>query len=236
MIYAIGDIHGQYKMLKDIYNLIIIDIKENYDKENKIIFLGDYIDRGRENKYVLDFLMTLQDTDELEHIFLFGNHEQIFIDAMEYPMDVGCVNMWLGNGGMNFMTGEKFFEFTQFHAAFPWHHYVNWFKNKLELFHETEDYIFVHGALDVKQPVMELQEKQHLIWGRHTEKDWYKGYPKWVIHGHTPNPEPIIDRNRINVDTSGWHERYGGRRLTAVALQNRWYLGDPRFIQIVKAE
>lgn len=230
MIYAIGDIHGQYDILIRLYDKIIEDIKFKQDDENKIIFLGDYIDRGKQNRKVLDFLVSRQNSREIEHVFLWGNHEQIFIEAMLNPLNQNAVGMWVGNGGLNFMHETGNVEFDYFHQTFPWGPYIRWFAKNLQTYHETGDYIFVHGGLDIRQPDMNKQDLNYVTWARHTQTDWYKTYHKWVIHGHTPNDNAVIDKNRINVDTSGWRQANNGWKLSAVALHNHLVDGDPVII------
>lgn len=234
MIYAIGDIHGRFALLKELYTKILSDIDSCADDKNTIVFLGDYIDRGNENVQVLDFIRYLEDTDKIEHIFIRGNHEEIFKNAMEKPRDRFSVGMWIQNGGQQFLE-EVGMDFIYFNEVFPWYIYVNWMNRKLVNYHETEDYIFVHGGLDVRKQRMRDQESQLLYWARFTDKDWYASYHKMVIHGHTPNLEPQFDKNRVNVDTS-IYQMHGPRvlRLTAVALPNSRNdeKSPPRFIQV----
>jgi len=52
--FVVGDIHGCFKSLKELYS--------NLDGWDRLIFLGDYIDRGPESKKVIDFLINLQET------------------------------------------------------------------------------------------------------------------------------------------------------------------------------
>lgn len=67
-IIHIGDIHGCYTALENLLQAT------NYKKEkNLYIFCGDYLDRGIENKEVLDFLLKNYKSDNM--IFLEGNHE-----------------------------------------------------------------------------------------------------------------------------------------------------------------
>lgn len=66
----IGDIHGCYTVLKD--NLL--PLKE----DTLYIFLGDYFDRGIENKDILHFLLLLKDKSNV--ILLEGNHESHWIN------------------------------------------------------------------------------------------------------------------------------------------------------------
>lgn len=72
----IGDIHGYYK------NLISLLLKLGYIKDGevykhpkgrKVLFLGDYIDRGKYQKAVLDLVRKMVDSDNA--IALMGNHE-----------------------------------------------------------------------------------------------------------------------------------------------------------------
>lgn len=238
MIYAIGDIHGKGDLLVALYNSIQEDIEKSNDAEHTIVFLGDYVDRGYQNRKVLDFLKNLSDTDKVKHIFLRGNHESIFIEAMENPRSHWAVKMWVNNGGQAWLNEAKM-DFTYFNETFPWHHYVNWMKYRLDDYYETEDYVFVHGGLDIRKPNMKEQEGEALRWARFTQKDWYQSFPKMVIHGHTPNADPQVDNNRINVDTSWSYGKYPGiLNLTAVVLPNRRddQFFPPRFIQVEQYE
>lgn len=238
MIYAIGDIHGQYDLLRELYTTILRHMEAAGDKDNTIVFLGDYVDRGSQNQKVLDFLIHLESGPGLKHIFLKGNHEQIFINAMENPLVRFHVHMWLNNGGAAFLK-EAGMNFDYFNHTFPWVPYVRWMKIRTDLYHETEDYVFAHGGLDIRKPNMKEQDDEYLMWARHTDKNWYRTFPKMVVHGHTPNANPQVDINRINVDTSGLHSPNLNRRcLTAVALPNRRYEShlEPEFLTAIKEE
>lgn len=64
----IGDIHGCYEPLKNYFN------DEPMSDNNLYIFTGDYIDRGIQNKEVLDFLISIYKNENV--ILLTGNHEK----------------------------------------------------------------------------------------------------------------------------------------------------------------
>jgi serine/threonine protein phosphatase 1 len=66
--YAIGDIHGCFETL----NLLLETINYNIDSD-KLILLGDYIDRGIDSIGVLDKIIELQKSGDV--IALMGNHE-----------------------------------------------------------------------------------------------------------------------------------------------------------------
>lgn len=72
-IWAIGDIHGYASSLKAVTNKIL-----TYPTK-KIIFLGDYIDRGPEPRDVLNHILSLP----CEVIALLGEHELLLLNAIE---------------------------------------------------------------------------------------------------------------------------------------------------------
>ena len=67
MLYAVGDIHGQFDLLKDLHQKIIKDAVQK-GSDHTVVLVGDYVDRGPDSKKVLDFLMTEPFT-EFKHIF-----------------------------------------------------------------------------------------------------------------------------------------------------------------------
>ena len=72
-IIVVGDVHGDLNQL--MYPLV--EFLRNEDKYRKLIFLGDYIDRGESNLYIygiIKFMMSLNRyTNKI--VFLRGNHE-----------------------------------------------------------------------------------------------------------------------------------------------------------------
>lgn len=73
--YAIGDIHGCLDQLQRLVELCERDAGEG---RSKLIFLGDYIDRGPDSRGVIEFLIDLQKWSPDEIICLRGNHEDLF--------------------------------------------------------------------------------------------------------------------------------------------------------------
>ncbi len=62
---AIGDIHGCLEPLKLLWGMI------DPQPDDRIIFVGDYVDRGPDTKGVIDFLMGLQDKFDVTFLFSF---------------------------------------------------------------------------------------------------------------------------------------------------------------------
>lgn len=84
---AIGDIHGCVKTLNKLLE------KLNSYRDYTYIFVGDYIDRGPDSSGVIERLIEVQ--QQIDCIFLRGNHEQMLLDAYKW----GDLDLWLMNGG-----------------------------------------------------------------------------------------------------------------------------------------
>lgn len=68
-----GDLHGCYDPLKEYFD------KNPFNENYNYIFCGDYLDRGLQNKEVLEFLISLKDKKNC--VFLEGNHECLHKDT-----------------------------------------------------------------------------------------------------------------------------------------------------------
>ena len=79
-----GDIHGCYDPLKYYFD------KNPFNDNTNYIFCGDYLDRGIQNKEVLEFLISIKDKKNC--VFLEGNHECIHKDT-DILTDKGWVNI-----------------------------------------------------------------------------------------------------------------------------------------------
>lgn len=77
---VIGDIHGGLKALNQVL------IAANVTADDKLIFLGDYVDGWSESAQTIDKLIALSKTNEC--VFIRGNH------------DVWC-GLWLEKGATN---------------------------------------------------------------------------------------------------------------------------------------
>ncbi len=84
--WVIPDIHGCVLTLK---TLIETQIKPN--KNDHLIFLGDYIDRGPDSQGVIDYIMDMQKND-FNITALMGNHEDYCVRA--YDEDVKTKDFW----------------------------------------------------------------------------------------------------------------------------------------------
>ena len=200
-IFAIGDIHGSFDRLQELMQKIPIDFTED-----TLVFIGDYIDRGPGSVEVVNYLIDLKKRVP-EIIFLKGNHE----DMLEKYLDGTDRFTYLLNGGQN--TLDSYLSKTNSSNSFPIPPDHMEFFQSLRLYYETEDYIFVHAGLRPKVP-LESQEAEDLLWIR--DKFIYSRYNfgKPVVFGHTPLEKPLVEPNKIGIDTGAVY----GNALTCVQL------------------
>ena len=97
LVYAIGDIHGCYDLMKSLLAKIAADYAVcARGRRPVLIFCGDYIDRGPQSARVLDALAWLHRRREVELHLLKGNHEEALLAFLDEP-ETGAP--WLSFGG-----------------------------------------------------------------------------------------------------------------------------------------
>ncbi|MDX1925617.1 MAG: metallophosphoesterase family protein [Pirellulaceae bacterium] len=164
---AIGDIHGCSRALDGL----IEEIKPT--ASDRLIFLGDYVDRGPDSRGVIDRLLSLR--KHCETICLLGNHEILFRSVLGgLPAEP-----WLGTGGQQTLLsyGGSLQGVPAEHLAFLY---------QLLPYYETEKALFVHANYDSRLP-MAQQTEEMLYWehlGENPPLPHVSG--KHVYLGHTP--------------------------------------------------
>ena len=200
-IFAIGDIHGCFEQLVVLMKKIPIDFEQD-----TLVFMGDYIDRGPKSVEVVDFLINLQKRVP-DIIFLKGNHEDMLLkylngtDRFTYLLNGGqqTLDSYLNRSG-----------YSSNHPIPPEH--MRFYKS-LRLTYETEDYYFVHAGLRPKVPI-EDQASEDMLWIRDKFLHSRYDFGKPVVFGHTPLGEPMVESNKIGIDTGAVF----GNTLTCVQL------------------
>lgn len=226
-VYAIGDIHGCVHLLDAMIEMIRRD-REGYEGEWKIIFLGDYINRGPSSAQVLDRLCDLRDMS-WHYEFLMGNHEDLALQIingsprhMKAFIRMGGRETMLSYGmALDQYRAATFAQVQQFLIdAMPTRHraFLHGLKSQLVV----GDYLFVHAGVDVTKPV-DAQIPDVTRWIREDFTDAHVRYEKMVVHGHSIAEEAVIFPWRIGIDTGA----YATGRLTALALEN----GQQRILQ-----
>lgn len=217
---AIGDVHG----CNDLLIRLLAKIDERYEgRSYKLVFLGDYVDRGPDSRGVLDTLLRVR-RDRPDSVFLKGNHEQAMLDFLGSPHEAEA---WLSWGGEETLASygipiqlpvDVVGIQESLAGALPDSHFE--FLMSLTLRHDVGNYLFVHAGLNPDKSVEE-QHENDLLWIRDDFFNRGKGQfgDKVVVHGHTPIKSPTDHAWRINVDTGAvWSSK-----LSAVAIE-----GDKR--------
>ena len=213
-LYAIGDIHGSLESLERLMDKINPDLTAD-----RLLFVGDYIDRGPRSKGVVDYIIRLRDEAPPGQIIcLKGNHEAMFLDFMAG----GQEEMFLFNGGLATLEdywGDDWVGQERESLSLPPDH-AQFFQD-LKLYYEIPDYIFVHGGLRPGVPLAE-QVESDLLWIRGEFITSEEDFGRRVVFGHTPFKKPLLMANKIGIDTGAVYGNY----LTAVKLPGEEFFFD----------
>jgi serine/threonine protein phosphatase 1 len=217
-LYAIGDVA-----------LIEGEILRDRPGEWRIVYLGDYVDRGPDSAGVID-MIARRVTADPRHVALLGNHDKVFA---EFLADAATWRQFADFEGETTArsygveldySGDAAIRRSRdaLLAAVPREHLA--FLNGLEPSATFGDFFFCHAGIRPGVP-LDAQDPHDLIWIRRAFHDHSGLHPRLIVHGHTPHHEPEIRVNRVNLDTyafaSGW--------LTALAIEGR----VKRFLEVV---
>ncbi len=240
---AIGDIHGQLKPLCDLLERV----RPNIGGDDTVVFLGDYIDRGRNTRGCIDTILEFTATVPARVVCLRGNHEDSMLRTMEDPSD----HAWLlgmeadatirsyspeaadalkaaaraDRPGVH--AGTCALPYEQFFDVLPAAH--RHFFASLERWHETPECVCVHGGLDPAIGDHAAPQSAHQ-WGAPGFPEHYQGEPT-VVYGHMNNaaiddddwPRPRVVGRTYGLDTIA----HGV--LTAIRLPGPYLLQSARY-------
>jgi serine/threonine protein phosphatase 1 len=225
-IYAVGDLHGRVDLLDRLLMHIDDDLASFPAQRALHIFLGDYVDRGPDSRFVLDRLVARGQTHEA--VFLKGNHELFLLDFLRNPE---VLKHWGQYGGVDTLmsygvvppfnpSAEQLAGLaTALYKAMPDAHLK--FLGQLQTSFTCGDYFFVHAGVRPGVAFAEQQEKD-LLWIRDEFLQYADGFGKIIVHGHTPVTQADIRPNRINIDTGA----YATGLLTCLILEadKKWFI------------
>ena len=174
---AIGDIHGCNTALVSLLG------KVQPLPEDRVIFLGDYIDNGPSSRQVIETLIELQNSSS--PVLLRGNHEVMILDARESFLKS---DIWQSYGGLEtlFSYGANYRQ--DWVSVIPNSHWV--FFEDTSRFFETDTHIFVHACLD---PDLDLEDQPDwlLYWEFFDRIQPHKSGKK-IVCGHSPQGPGLI--------------------------------------------
>ena len=227
VVWAVGDVHGRADLLEPLLRRIEADADR---VETHLVMLGDYVDRGRDSRGVLQLLCEAEARGRVRLTALRGNHEDRMLAFLTEPR-IGP--SWCDYGGRDALASygvgspagrtdaEGWAEAARaLKAALPPQH-LRLLEN-LRSFAEHGDYFFAHAGA---RPGVGLREQdpEDLMWIREPFLSDRRPFEKIVVHGHTPVDEPHVDSRRINLDTGA----YATGLLTALRLER----DERRFVQ-----
>lgn len=200
LTYAIGDIHGRADLLDRLLERIAVHAGH---RPRKLVFLGDYIDRGPDSAAVLRTVGRLNWAEPERVTCLMGNHERMLLDAIQTR---SAAAHWMGNGGA--ATLESFA--ARDLSGIP-RDTLDWIEG-LPTLHGDQARWYVHAGL---RPGREAtaSDPHDRLWIREPFLDGDHDFGRHVVHGHTPQRDGRAEtrRFRTNLDTAAV---YGGA-LTA---------------------
>ena len=205
-LFTIGDIHGCFDSFIEL-----VENKIQLQKSDKLILLGDYIDRGNKSKEVVDFIIELQE-EGYDIVPLMGNHEALLLDAFESEKNI---SIWIQNGGNETLKSFEISSVKDIESK-----YFKYFKD-LKYYYAFEGYLFVHAGFN-DNALNPFTDYYSMLWKC---KESYTNpllANKTIIHGHNPISiskceERVLSKlDVINIDTGCvYNDKEGFGRLTA---------------------
>lgn len=211
MVAVIGDIHGCYYTLIELYNKII----DKYPGI-KVYTVGDLVDRGNNSYQVIEFIKK----NNIQ--FTAGNHDYMFYHFFKEPTSI-FAKSWVFNG--NEMTLDSYdsneasvFEHIEFIKEAP-------------LYYNLSDCFISHAGISSKYKSMNVDLEENIytlfdliksdynnergvLWTR----DRLLNIGKIQVVGHTKHKDITYDEdsNAVYIDTGACV----GNKLSAVVIEN----------------
>lgn len=195
--FIIGDVHGC------LYTYL--QLLDHWDpKSEKLIQLGDLVDRGNHSPSVLELAFQLKKNFGQQVQFLMGNHEHMMI---KYMRGEDKQKNWLFNGGQQTLHQFEILDFDP-------DNYATWL-SALPLFWENEYLKISHAGFSGLGNAEDPNNPNGLLWNRKPLINIHK----IQVIGHTPQwdgkPKYNPDSNSWNIDTGA----YGGVCLTGIKFE-----------------
>jgi protein phosphatase len=225
----VGDVHGTIDELRSLLQLLgYIGDPLSHPQGRKVVFLGDYIDRGPDSISVLKIVMNMIKSGNAAAII--GNHddklfrylkgnkvklkhglkdtvEQLEKEPKEFQNEI---KDFLGAMPYRLLLDDN--KVIASHAGLPeWAHLAK----DSEKIRSLALYGDVNGSVDSN--------------GFPIRKDWAKDYhgTRIVVHGHVPVKEPYICNNIFDIDTGACF----GNKLTGLRYPEMELISVPSLKQ-----
>lgn len=210
--WAIGDVHGCVDLLAPL-------LRDLMEGPEKIILVGDYINKGPDSAKTLDLLQEATATGQV--IALRGNHEDLLLRFLRRPRQFG--RSWINYGGLTTLesfgiTGltadanpAEFFEARDALTA-ALGPQIAWLETLPYVWH-SGNVAVLHAGADPDM-ALEDQVQKAFAWGHPNFHSHHRKDGTWIVHGHRPVQAVRIRNRRIAIDT----EAYVSGTLSAVRV------------------
>lgn len=205
MAWIIGDVHGCIKTLESLLSKL--------PKNEKVIFVGDLIDRGPGSKDVIQLIK------EKNYDCIRGNHEDAMIDEILGFLDDPLLaknSFWINKCG-GFKTLESYNESTkiQINLDVKWLESLPYYKEYKDIKNKDGRYLVVsHSSIGnywhMKDFPKNSDEYLTFIKNISTNRDrTIKDIPEiFNVFGHTPKSESVIKKHYADVDTGACYTKF----------------------------
>ncbi len=218
--FVVGDIHGHFELFEQILAQIGFD-----DQHDRIISVGDSIDRGPESDRAMEYY------EKPWFYSVLGNHEAMLIGAMKHVY--GLYELWMHNGGewSDMVSEAELREMARFFDTLPYAIDVETAQGHVGVVHADFPSHLSWSTFLQALEANKLSERDMkiLLWSRETFKKlrMAQEYPGAIqehriadVHriyvGHSIVNNPASFGNIMFIDTGA----YNSGRLTAVDISN----------------
>ena len=192
-IFVISDIHGHYEEFEQLLN--------SWNKQDKLVLLGDLIDRGPNSLLVIEKVMALKELYGELVTFIKGNHEDMLLNYLHNPIEKH--EHYYKNGGketmQNFLAPLSSLQVdsNEDEVNYVLSHYQPQlqFLSEAPLYKIISDVLFTHAGFNSQFDTLEQTTERDFIWVR--KHYLTKNQTSFVnVFGHTPT-KYIHDSNDI---------------------------------------
>ena len=227
-VWAVGDIHGHFSTFENL--LEKIDLQEG----DKLVSLGDLIDRGPDSASVL---RTFRDQESLFTVR--GNHEDMMLRCLSRRRNKDCKS-WLKYGGMETLESFEVTPDNRDLLSIEWCEFLSMLPTEILL----DRHRLIHAGLN---PLKKLEDQTNndRVWSRTIFE--FENAPdpdRQILVGHTPvqeiegheknTPWKSIHKTSegyssvIAIDTGVCLEKQYEPALTAYCLNSNEIIQQPR--------
>ena len=194
----------RYPRLRDLLDRLLDQIAAHAgDRPHKLVFLGDYIDRGPDSAAVLRTVSRLNWAEPDRVTCLMGNHERMLLDAIQTP---SAAAHWMYNGGEATMDSFGARDIAGIPRRYP-----RLDRGPADAARGSRP--LVRACRPATRHGGARSDPHDRLWIREPFLEGEHDFGRHVVHGHTPqrSGRPELCRFRTNLDTAAV---YGGA-LTA---------------------